>query len=180
VEPVAYVGVPLRAPGHFQRRNFALAAAAAEAFLEHPLEKDAVERAGAETRIPGRLDVVDHRPLTVYDGAHNPEGARALADSLDDLLGDRRPRVAVIGVLEDKDAAGMLEALLPHVDRAVFTRSSNPRSLRRGRPSETGAGPFAGLDRARELRIPAYVKSQIPAICGNPRMHARMPAGLRT
>ena len=129
VEPVAYVGVPLRAPGHFQRRNFALASAAAEAFLGHPLEKDAVERAGAETRIPGRLDVVDHRPLTVYDGAHNPEGARALADSLDDLLGDRRPRVAVIGVLEDKDAAGMLEALLPHVDRAVFTRSSNPRSL---------------------------------------------------
>jgi dihydrofolate synthase / folylpolyglutamate synthase len=45
------------------------------------------------------------------------------------VLGEHRPRVAVIGVLEDKDAAGMLDALLPHLDRAIFTRSSNPRSL---------------------------------------------------
>ena len=122
-------GIAMRAPGRFQRRNFALAAAAAEAFLGRPLDQAAVERAGAETRIPGRLDVVGERPLTVYDGAHNPEGARALADSLDDVLGEHRPRVAVIGVLEDKDAAGMLAALLPHLDRAIFTRSSNPRSL---------------------------------------------------
>jgi dihydrofolate synthase / folylpolyglutamate synthase len=122
-------GIAMRAPGRFQRRNFALAAAAAEAFLGRPLDQAAVERAGAETRIPGRLDVVGERPLTVYDGAHNPAGARALADSLDDVLGEHRPRVAVIGVLEDKDAAGMLDALLPHLDRAIFTRSSNPRSL---------------------------------------------------
>jgi dihydrofolate synthase / folylpolyglutamate synthase len=129
VEPAADRGVALCAPGRFQRRNFALAAAAAQAFLGRPLDQHAVERAGAETRIPGRLDVVAESPLTVYDGAHNPEGAGALADSLDDVLGDHRPRVAVIGVLEDKDAAGMLKALLPHVDTAIFTRSSNPRSL---------------------------------------------------
>jgi dihydrofolate synthase/folylpolyglutamate synthase len=125
----AVCGIAMRAAGRFQRRNFALAAAAAEAFLGRALDPAAVERAGAETRIPGRLDVVDHQPLTVYDGAHNPEGARALADSLDDVLGEHRPRLAVIGVLEDKDAAGMLAALLPHLDRAIFTRSSNPRSL---------------------------------------------------
>jgi dihydrofolate synthase/folylpolyglutamate synthase len=125
----ADLGVALRAPGRFQRHNFALAAAAAEAFLGRALDRDAVERAGAETRIPGRLDVVSEHPLTVYDGAHNPEGARALVESLDDVLTERRPRVAVIGVLEDKDAAGMLEALMPAVDAAIFTRSSNPRSL---------------------------------------------------
>jgi dihydrofolate synthase/folylpolyglutamate synthase len=129
VEPPADVGVALRAPGRFQRRNFALAAAAAESFLGRPLDELAVKRAGAETLIPGRLDVVAERPLTVYDGAHNPGGALALADSLDDMFGNRRPRVAVIGVLEDKDAAGMLTSLLPHVDTAIFTRSSNPRSL---------------------------------------------------
>jgi dihydrofolate synthase/folylpolyglutamate synthase len=165
VEPSADVGVPLCAPGHFQRRNFALAAAAAEAFLGHPLDEDAVRRAGAETRIPGRLDVVGQRPLTVYDGAHNPAGVRALADSLDDVLGEHRPRVAVVGVLEDKDAAGMLDALLPHVDRAVFTRSSNPRSLPPAtlatlaeklgeRPAETIVHPRAAVDRARALAGP--------------------------
>jgi dihydrofolate synthase / folylpolyglutamate synthase len=165
VEPPADFGVTLRAPGHFQRRNFSLAAAAAEAFLERPLDRAAVERTGAETRIPGRLDIVGRRPLTVYDGAHNPEGAGALADSLDDVLGDRRPRVAVIGVLEDKDAAGMLGALLPHVDRVVFTRSSNPRSLPPAtlatlaeklgdQPVETVAHPRAAVDRARDLAGP--------------------------
>jgi dihydrofolate synthase/folylpolyglutamate synthase len=129
VEPAGQLGLTLRAPGQFQRRNFGLAAAAAEAFLGRALDPDVVERAAAETRIPGRLDVVGKHPLTVFDGAHNPDGAHALAESLDDVLGDHRPRVAVIGVLEDKDAAGMLAALLPHVDHSIFTRSTNPRSL---------------------------------------------------
>jgi dihydrofolate synthase/folylpolyglutamate synthase len=71
----------------------------------------------------------------------------------------------VIGVLEDKDAAGMLETLLPHLDRVVFTRPANPRALSPatlvtlaekldGPPSETVAGPQAALARARELAGP--------------------------
>ena len=80
VRAEAELGVELRAPGRFQRGNFALAAAAAEAFLERPLERASVERAARETRIPGRLDVVSDEPLTVLDGAHNPEGALALAE----------------------------------------------------------------------------------------------------
>jgi dihydrofolate synthase / folylpolyglutamate synthase len=158
VEPA----VALRAPGRFQRRNFAIAAAAAESFLGRPLEPAAVERAAAETRIPGRLDVVAERPLTVYDGAHNPAGAHALAESLGDVLGEHRPRVAVMGVLEDKDAAGMLKALLPELDLTVFTRSRNPRALPPatlatlaekldGPPAETVADPRAALERARAL-----------------------------
>ena len=115
--------------------------------------------------MPGRLEVVSERPLTVLDGAHNPSGARALAASLDGVLGERRPRVAVIGVLDDKDATGMLEALLPHVDRVIFTRSQNPRSLSPGTlttleeklggpPAETVADPCAALTRARQLAGP--------------------------
>jgi dihydrofolate synthase/folylpolyglutamate synthase len=155
----------LRAAGGFQRANFALAAAAAEAFLGRPPARAAVEAAAAETIVPGRLEVVSERPLTVLDGAHNPSGARALAESLDAVLGERRPRVAVIGVLDDKDAAGMLEALLPKVDRIVFTRSQNPRSLSPatlttleeqlgGPPCETVADPRAALARAGELAGP--------------------------
>jgi dihydrofolate synthase / folylpolyglutamate synthase len=168
VEPAADLGVALRAPGRFQRRNFALAAAAAGAFLGRPLDQHAVETAGAEIRIPGRLDAVAERPLTVYDGAHNPEGARALAESLDEVLGDHRPRAAVIGVLEDKDAAGMLNALLPHVDSAIFTRSSNPRSLPPATlatlaekitdatvlRAETVSDPRAAVERARVIAGP--------------------------
>jgi dihydrofolate synthase/folylpolyglutamate synthase len=111
------------------------------------------------------VEIVSRDPLTVYDGAHNPAGARALAESLDEILGDRRPRVAVIGVLEDKDAASMLAELLPQVDHAVFTRSQNPRSLSPatlaslaeklgGPPWETVSEPAAAVRHARSLAGP--------------------------
>ena len=153
---------PLRAAGGFQHANFGLAAAAAEAFLGRPLRAGALRAAASETIVPGRLEAVGERPLTLFDGAHNPSGAHALSTSLPDVFGSRRPRVAVVGVLEDKDAAGMLETLLPQLDRVVFTRPANPRSLSPatlatlaeklgGPPSETVASPRAALERAREL-----------------------------
>jgi len=159
-------GRPMRAAGGFQHVNFGLAAAAAEAFLGRPLEDGALKEAASETVVPGRLEPVSERPLVLHDGAHNPSGAGALAASLPDVLGGHRPRVAVIGVLEDKDAAGMLETLLPHFDRVVFTRPSNPRSLSpatlvtlaeklNDAPTETVSAPRAALARARELAGPA-------------------------
>ncbi|MFL5884675.1 MAG: bifunctional folylpolyglutamate synthase/dihydrofolate synthase, partial [Thermoleophilaceae bacterium] len=102
---------PQRAPGAFQRRNFALGRTAAEAFLG-ALDEEAVTRAAAEVEIQGRLQVVSREPLVIYDGAHNPAGAEALAEALPEVVG-RRPLVAVIGVLDDKDAAAMLQAILP-------------------------------------------------------------------
>jgi dihydrofolate synthase / folylpolyglutamate synthase len=159
------VGLALGAAGRFQRGNFAIAAAAAEAFLGRPLDRTALAAAAAQTSIPGRVEIVSREPLTVYDGAHNPAGAHALAESLGDVLGERRPRVAVIGVLEDKDAAAMLAELLPHVDHAVYTRSRNPRSLSPatlaslaeklgGPPAETVPDPRAAVQRARALAGP--------------------------
>jgi dihydrofolate synthase/folylpolyglutamate synthase len=161
-EPLA---VELGADGGFQRANFALAAAAAEAFLDRPLEDGALRAAAAETIVPGRLEAVGERPLTLYDGAHNPSGAEALADSLPGLFGSRRPRVAVIGVLDDKDAAGMLKLLLPQLDRVVFTKPSNPRALSPATlvtlaekvgdpPAETVPDPRAAIMRAREIAGP--------------------------
>jgi dihydrofolate synthase/folylpolyglutamate synthase len=155
----------LRASGHFQETNFGLAQAAAEAFLGRPVRDEALNGAAAETVVRGRLEAVGERPLTLLDGAHNPSGAHALADSLAEVFGTRRPRVAVVGVLEDKDAAGMLETLLPHLDRVVFTRPANPRSLSPatlvtlgeklgGPPAEIVASPRAALTRARELAGP--------------------------
>jgi dihydrofolate synthase / folylpolyglutamate synthase len=157
---------PGELPATFPRRNFALAAAAAEAFLGRPLEREALQRAAADTRVPGRLDVVGERPLVVHDGAHNPSGARALAASLEDVLGERHPRVGVIGVLEDKDAAGMLRELLPALDHVVFTRPENPRALPPatlasldsqlgGPPSTLVADPRRAVESARELAGPA-------------------------
>jgi dihydrofolate synthase/folylpolyglutamate synthase len=126
--------LPLAARGAFQRRNFALARTAAEAYLRsagiEPRE-DAVREAAAATVVQGRLQVVGEDPLTVLDGAHNPDATRALVQSLPEVLDARPPRPVglVLGVLEDKDAASMLAALLPVCERAWFTAPPSSRAL---------------------------------------------------
>ena len=117
----------LAARGAFQQANWALARAAAEAFLGE-LDTQAVDAAGASVTIPGRCEIVARDPLTILDGAHNPDGARALAAALPELAGDR-PVVGVISILDDKDAAGMLPALMACCASVVFTSNRNPRAL---------------------------------------------------
>jgi dihydrofolate synthase/folylpolyglutamate synthase len=153
-------GVPVGPLGTFQRRNFAVAQAAAEAYLG-ALDPELVAAAAAEVRVPGRLQVVDHEPLTLLDGAHNADGVVALAESLPDIAAGRRT-VAVVSILDDKDAAGMLATLLPACQAVVLTSSQNPRalppptleSLTRqigGPPAELVPDPRAALERARVL-----------------------------
>jgi dihydrofolate synthase / folylpolyglutamate synthase len=149
------------ARGRFQRRNFALAAEAARAFLGD-LDADAVREAAASTLVPGRFELVDHHPETVLDGAHNPGGLTALAEALPEFVGGRR-LVACIAVLDDKDAAEMLRILLPLCDAVVATRAETPRSLSPAtlaslaqqlgfaREVEVVAEPRAALQRARAL-----------------------------
>ncbi len=158
-------GVPVGALGAFQRRNFALARAAAEAYLGH-LDTAALAAAAVEVRVPGRLQIVGDDPLTIIDGAHNPDGIAALAESLPEIAGARSPVVAVVSILDDKDAAGMLAKLLPAVDALVLTSSQNPRALPpptlqslarqlEGPPAEVVRDPRAALERARELAGPS-------------------------
>jgi dihydrofolate synthase/folylpolyglutamate synthase len=120
-------GIVPAARGAFQRRNFALARAAAEALLGE-LDEVAVRAAAASTLVPGRFEVVGQDPETVIDGAHNAAGMRALAESLPEWL-DGRELVAVVSVLDDKDAAAMLQALIPHTTHIVCTSNANPRAL---------------------------------------------------
>ncbi len=128
-------GVDVGALGLFQRRNFSVARAAAAAFLEAvgggPLSEEAVVAAAHDIRVPGRLQVVGAEPFTVLDGAHNPDGITALAESLPGLMArhDGGNRVAVISILDDKDAAAMLAELAPFFDHFVLTASRNPRAL---------------------------------------------------
>jgi dihydrofolate synthase / folylpolyglutamate synthase len=158
-------GVELGARGAFQRRNFAVARAAAHALLGS-LDEDAVREAAAGVRVPGRFEVVAEEPLTILDGAHNPGGMRALADSIGDV---HHPLVVVLSVLDDKDATSMLRALLPHADALVCTSNANPRALSPatlasltaqlgGAASEMDPivepDPHRAVDRARDLAGP--------------------------
>jgi dihydrofolate synthase/folylpolyglutamate synthase len=163
VEAPADAGVELLARGEHQRRNFAVARAAAEAYLG-TLDEAAVRAAAASTLVPGRFEVVGEAPATVIDGAHNPGGVEALAESLRAFLDGRR-LVACVSILDDKDAAAMLRALLPLCAEVICTAAANPRALPAatleslcrqlgGPPARTVPEPRAALAAARAAAGP--------------------------
>ncbi len=92
------------------------------------LDPNAVRAGFATVTSPGRLEVVRRSPTVVVDAAHNTHGAVALAEAVLDSFAFTRV-VGVVGILADKDAAGILAALEPVVDEVVITRSSSPRAV---------------------------------------------------
>jgi dihydrofolate synthase/folylpolyglutamate synthase len=145
-------------PAAWQRANLALAVGAAERVLDRGLDVREVMAALERLSNPGRLQVVPGSPVVVLDGAHNPAGARALAQALPQLLGDVKP-VAVIGMMADKDAGGIVDALAPVIASAHATRASSGRAVRpepiarmlraRGVEADVVPGPARALERAR-------------------------------
>jgi dihydrofolate synthase/folylpolyglutamate synthase len=147
---------PQPLPG-YQRKNFQLAMAAAREQLGE-LDEARVISVANKISVPGRMQRLDER--TILDGAHNPSGMEALAEALPDTR-----LVAVVSILDDKDAAGMLRALLGKTSGAVFTRTNNPRALPpatlaslaeqlHGPPAEVVPDPHDALSRARQLAGP--------------------------
>jgi dihydrofolate synthase/folylpolyglutamate synthase len=122
--------LPLHGP--HQARNAVLALATAEAFFgaggNLSLDIEAVRDAFATVSAPGRLERVRTAPSVFLDGAHNPHGAQALASALREEFAFRR-LVAVVGVMRDKDARGILAELEPVVDEVILTGSGSPRAM---------------------------------------------------
>jgi len=117
--------------GEHQADNAAVAIAAVESFLgngETPLGSEVVEDGILLSSSPGRLQVIDHQPTVIIDAAHNPHGAEALCRA---LMGSFAfPRlVCVVGILQEKDVIGIIEALDPVVDHFVVTQSQSDRAI---------------------------------------------------
>jgi len=132
--------------GAHQGQNASVALAAVEAFLgEDPLEGDLVREAFEQVTSPGRLEVIRRSPTIVLDAAHNPHGARAAADALEDSFA-LDPLIGVIAVMADKDYEGLLAAFEPVLAAIVCTQSSTPRALPAEELAEVARGIF-GIDR---------------------------------
>ena len=105
-----YDGVHLPVHGAFQGDNAAVALAAVEAFFGAPLAPEVVAEAFAGLHLPGRLEVVSRHPLCLLDGAHNPAGALAATEAVDEAFGPVvSGRILVIGMLQGRDALEMLQ-----------------------------------------------------------------------
>ncbi len=130
---------------------------AAEAFLGRSIVRD------AEVRLPGRLEL---RGDELWDGAHNPDGARWLVRRLAPA-----DYVLCVSVLADKDVEGMLAAFAELGSTLVATRSSNERALSAEELAERAAPYFAQVDavadpndalaRAHELGSPILVTGSL-------------------
>ncbi len=140
----------LLAAGGFQRRNFALAMAAAGAFLGE-LDPERVAKVAATVPVPGRLERIAAHPPTFVDAAHNPDGAAALAEALPGATGGRRV-VACLAILADKDAEAMLRALAPALDRAVCTELP-------------AGGPISPPGQDISARRPVIAAGELAAVC---------------
>jgi dihydrofolate synthase/folylpolyglutamate synthase len=122
-----WTGLSVPTPALYQVTNAGLAAAAVRLLLGR-LDEVATRAALAATAVPGRLQKLGERPLVLADGAHNPDGVRALARSLA-AVDIPRPTVGVLAIMRDKGYEEMLERFVPLLDAAVCTQASEPRSL---------------------------------------------------
>lgn len=122
-----YGVVAIPAPA-YQAANVATAIAAAEAALARPLDAHAIARALVGMRFPARFEALGADPVVVVDGSHNPEAAAVLAGAIRDAFGEERPRV-LLGVLADKDARGIVEALAPVASDFGVTAPLSERAL---------------------------------------------------
>jgi len=115
--------------GKHQASNAAAALIAVEAFFgEQDLDIDAVRAGFANVSSPGRCEVIHRDPTIILDAAHNPHGAKAIAETIqseftfDDVTG-------IIALMADKDALGILQALEPIMNQVIVTTNSSERSM---------------------------------------------------
>ena len=115
--------------GKHQASNAAAALIAVEAFFgEQDLDIDAVRAGFANVTSPGRCEIVHRDPTIILDAAHNPHGAKAIAETIqseftfDDVTG-------IVAVMADKDALGILQALEPVMNQIIVTTNSTERSM---------------------------------------------------
>ncbi len=134
--------------GDHQASNAALAIAAVESFLGNgtlPMGAEVVEEGIGLASSPGRLQIIGSHPTILVDAAHNPHGAESLTRTLMTSFSFDKV-ICVLGILQEKDVAGIVEALDPVVDHFVVTQSQSDRALSVADLADTVA-EIAGPDR---------------------------------
>jgi dihydrofolate synthase/folylpolyglutamate synthase len=123
------LSVPL--PGEHQAVNASLALSTLDVLdaQDIPVSFDAAIQGLAEVRWPLRIEVLQNNPLAIVDSAHNDASVSALLKTLRsrDSAGKQ---ILVFATSRDKDAAALLQQLVPEFDEIIVTRyQSNPRSV---------------------------------------------------
>ena len=143
--------------GKHQASNAAAALIAVEAFFgEQDLDIDAVRAGFANVTSPGRCEVIHRDPTIILDAAHNPHGAKAIAETMqseftfDEVTG-------IVALMADKDALGILHELEPILNQVIVTTNSSERSMSVAELNKLATQVF-GADRVfAEETLPAAI-----------------------
>jgi dihydrofolate synthase/folylpolyglutamate synthase len=113
--------------GQVQLGNAAAAVTALETLRDRlPVANNDVRTGLLQAEVPGRFQVLPGRPAFILDVAHNPHAARALAANLSSL-GRSGKTLAVFAMLKDKDIAGVIDAVKPHIAQWFIAGIAAPR-----------------------------------------------------
>ncbi|MDK6400346.1 folylpolyglutamate synthase/dihydrofolate synthase family protein [Pauljensenia sp. UMB1235] len=133
--------------GEHQAHNAAAALVGVEAFMGgRALDAKIVENGMMTVTSPGRLQVVRTSPTILVDAAHNPAGARVLADALDDSFAFAHV-VGVYSAMGDKDIESVLAEMEPHLDSIVITEMPGERA--------------ANIEQLREIAIDVFGEDRV-------------------
>lgn len=133
--------------GEHQAHNAAAALVGVEAFMGgRALDAKIVENGMMTATSPGRLQVVRTSPTILVDAAHNPAGARVLADALDDSFAFAHV-VGVYSAMGDKDIESVLAEMEPHLDSIVITEMPGERA--------------ANIEQLREIAIDVFGEDRV-------------------
>ena len=120
----AHTDLAINLLGEHQLDNAVLAVSAAQML---GISKEAIKQGLDNTTWPGRLEVISTEPLVVLDGAHNEDGMMALANALKEYWPEKK-KIAVLGMLADKEREKAMALLLPLLDYVVVTKVPNSRA----------------------------------------------------
>ena len=174
-ETVNYRGkrITLSLAGVHQCENAALAVAVAE---KMGVSEEAIIRGLSEARHPGRLELLQREPLLLYDGAHNPNGVRALAKTLE-RAGISRLTV-IFACMHDKDVRESLLLLRNFASRFIFTTvQNNPRAeTPTGLQARAQALGIQGETAETLAEAIGMLDSENALICGSLYLYADLPS----
>jgi len=116
--------------GHYQLENAATAVATLEVLATKgfSISRDSIINGLAQVNWAGRFQILNRQPLVVVDGAHNPDAAQRLKQSLVTYFKFNRA-ILVMGASSDKNIAGVVSELAPLFDEVIVTRSRHPRAM---------------------------------------------------
>jgi dihydrofolate synthase/folylpolyglutamate synthase len=154
-------GRPFSIPmnGRHFARNASLALDALEILLAGRPPLESMQKTLREAYCPGRMEILCREPLLIADGAHNPAAMKALAETLREIPFENL--WLILGILKDKDIAGMAAEIEPLLPSLILTRSSDSRCAPPEKIEEyfqTYGKPVyrtAGVDKAVETALRA-------------------------